>query len=326
MQKSIIIANTYLLILLTVISASCASGQEKANKEYQEYKVYRSKAGYDIMMHLYHEGLSKWGVPYKETDVDTAYGKTHVIICGLSNTKPLVLIHGLASNSGLNWIYKIKDLSRDHRVFAVDVIGDAGKSRPVRFPKNHKDYADWLNEVFSSLGIDNAMIVGNSGGGFISHWFQYYYPHKVEKMVLLSYAYLNQSADLSVLMHLLHFNFKTTREKALKELEWFTGGPLKDDQDTEWLVECLYSINKYTKSDGMISPYKSIPISSVKNITIPVLIIMGEKDVIFDAHKAYRYWKKINNPAIRFEIIPDLGHFGALKNEQVDKLIRDFLR
>lgn len=148
MINSIISATAHLLILATVFSASCASDQEKANEEYREYKVYRSKIGYDIIMRLYNEGLSKWGVPYQETDVDTTYGKTHVVISGLTNTKPLVLIHSFSSNSSWNWMNNMKNLSRDRRVYAVDVIGDAGKSKPVKFPKNHKDYADWLNEVF----------------------------------------------------------------------------------------------------------------------------------------------------------------------------------
>jgi len=326
LRISIIIRSTYLLMLLTVFLASCASDQGKANEEYREYRVYRSKVGYDIMMRLYHEALSKWGVPYQETDVGTTYGKTHVVISGLSNTKPLVLIHGMSSNSSWTWMYNIKDLCRDHLVFAVDVIGDAGKGRPVRMPKNHQDYADWLNEVFLALGIHRALMVGNSGGGFIAHWFQYYYPQKVEKMVLLSYSYLDQNADLSVFAQLFRFNFRTTREDARKQLEWLNGGPIQDEKNKEWLEEFMYSINKYTKTDYIISPYKSVPESAVRKITTPVLIIFGEKDVIFDVKKAYNYWKKINNPAIRFEIIPEQGHLVVTRHDLVDKLILDFLR
>jgi pimeloyl-ACP methyl ester carboxylesterase len=326
LRTSRIIASTYLMVLLTVFLASCASDQEKTKEEYREYGVYRSKIGYDIMMRFYQEALSKWGIPYREIDVDTSYGKTHVVIGGLSNTKPLVLIHGMSSNSSWTWMYNIKDLSRDHRVFAVDVIGDGGKSKPVRLPKNHKDYADWLNEVFSALGIDRALIVGNSGGGFISHWFLYYYPQKVKKMVLLSYSYLDQNADLTVFAQLFLFNFRATREDARKQLEWLNGGPLQDEQNKEWLVEFMYSINKYTKTDYIISPYKSVPESAVKQITTPVLIIMGEKDVIFNVKKAYNYYTKIGNPAIRFEIIPEQGHLLITRHDLICKLILDFFR
>lgn len=168
--------------------------------------------------------------------------------------------------------------------------------------------------------------MGNSGGGFISHWFLFYYPQKVEKMVLLSYSYLDQNSDLSVFAQFFLFNFRATREDARKELEWLNGGPLKDDQNKEWLIEVMYSINKYTKTDYIISPYKSVQESAIRKITTPVLIIMGDRDVIFDVQKAYSYSKKINNPAIRFEIIPEQGHLVVFRNDLVDKLMLDFLR
>lgn len=75
-------------------------------------------AAYEAMFAL-------WKVPYDSIDVKTRFGSTHINACGPKGGQPLVLLHG-AGLSSTAWYANIPGLSADHRVYAVDVIGDAG--------------------------------------------------------------------------------------------------------------------------------------------------------------------------------------------------------
>jgi pimeloyl-ACP methyl ester carboxylesterase len=62
------------------------------------------------------------------------------------------------------WGPNIAALSRQYRVYALDTIGDFGKSildDPKLYPKSAKDYCIWLIDVFDGLGISQASVVSS---------------------------------------------------------------------------------------------------------------------------------------------------------------------
>lgn len=81
--------------------------------------------------------------------------------------EPLVLIHGLGSQ----WqAYEavIDDLTRSYDVIAVDLPGFGGTPLPTGFVPGAAAYGRWLQGWLSSLGIEQAHLVGNSMGGGIA--------------------------------------------------------------------------------------------------------------------------------------------------------------
>jgi len=51
-------------------------------------------------------------------------------------------------------------MSRPHfRVYAIDMIGEAGLSAPSRPPLDSGAYTQWLDEVLDSLSLDRVSIV-----------------------------------------------------------------------------------------------------------------------------------------------------------------------
>jgi pimeloyl-ACP methyl ester carboxylesterase len=59
-------------------------------------------------------------------DVSWAYGATHAQVCGPSNGRPVVLLHGGGAKPAV-WLVNVATLSRTRRVYAVDPIGQAGR-------------------------------------------------------------------------------------------------------------------------------------------------------------------------------------------------------
>jgi len=79
--------------------------------------------------------LAFWPVPYESLDVPTRFGSTHIIISRPKDAPPLVLLHG-ANDSATAWYPNIADLSRNYRTYALDTIGDVGKSVASHLPQS----------------------------------------------------------------------------------------------------------------------------------------------------------------------------------------------
>src|SRR5947208_1980903 len=100
-----------------------------------DYCPYRSEAARDLCFaYVDSQAARDWPIVSEERTVPTTYGPTFVRISGPTGAPPLVLIPGGASSS-LMWAPNIRDLSSEYRTFAVDQIGDFGRSictKPAR--------------------------------------------------------------------------------------------------------------------------------------------------------------------------------------------------
>lgn len=149
--------------------------------------VFKSPQAEAAYMAAYDSALKKWPVPYEEKYVPTAYGDTYMIVSGPVDGKPLVLVHGYGSNA-THWSLNIAALARSYRVYALDIIGSVGRSKPLKACSDGTEYADWLTEVLEALKIKKANMVGYSLGGFLTTLYALKTPECLGKVVLLAPA------------------------------------------------------------------------------------------------------------------------------------------
>ncbi|MEV6237359.1 alpha/beta hydrolase [Lentzea sp. NPDC051838] len=111
--------------------------------------------------------LRKWPVPAEELDVETRFGPTHVRRSGTGQGTPLVLLHGVMGTS-LSWYSFVAELAERHTVYAVDTIGEPGRSVQTRPVQSGQDQADWLADVLAGLGHEKYHLVGISRGAWLA--------------------------------------------------------------------------------------------------------------------------------------------------------------
>lgn len=107
-----------------------------------------------------------------ERDVETSFGTTHVYVyvpadAGAAARTPVVMVHGAGSNSSM-WYPNIGALSAERPVYAIDTLGDPGRSvqrEPIHQPERA---AQWLDEVLAGLGLDRVHLLGSSYGGWLT--------------------------------------------------------------------------------------------------------------------------------------------------------------
>ncbi len=118
------------------------------------YHPFRSATAKAQYLKLYDMRAKKWPVESETRFVDTSYGQTFIRMSGPAGAQPLVLLHGGGGNS-LQWIPNIEALSKSYKVYAVDNIYDLGRSIYTRIIKSPDEFVNWLEELFSALGLDD---------------------------------------------------------------------------------------------------------------------------------------------------------------------------
>ncbi len=100
---------------------------------------------------------------------------------------PLLLFHPAGCGAPI-WYRNVEAFSWHYRTYAVDVMGEVNKSIPDRRISSRRELAEWVEDLFSGLGIKSAYLVGNSFGGFLTLNTVLMSPSRVEKAVLISPA------------------------------------------------------------------------------------------------------------------------------------------
>lgn len=286
--------------------------------------LFKSPEGEAKYHAAYDNVLAHWGVPYECLRVGTWFGATHVIACGPKGAPPLVLLHGIAVSSTF-WYPNIAELSHDFRTFAVDVIGDAGRSVPTNWPKNRSEYAEWLLEVFNELHIGQAHLAGLSYGGFLTVNFALQAPERVKRMVLLAPAASFVRFRLSFLLGMvakLVLPIQSTRAAFSSNLRSIS---VRRDAPEDPVFDQLFLNFRFGRFRVKVWPvvFKD---EELRRLSVPTLLLIGEREVIYDPRAAVERATRLI-PRIEAEIIPNAGHALSFDQpESVDARILRFLK
>ncbi|MEN6343390.1 MAG: alpha/beta hydrolase [Methanospirillum sp.] len=264
--------------------------------------------------------LKLWPVPFEESDITTRFGSTHVVASGPKESPSLLLLHATGTSSTM-WFPNIGALSGACRVYAVDIIGEPGKSRQSRLLGNREDCADWVGDVMQGLGLERTDIAGLSYGGWHALNFSFFFPEKIGKIVALApgASVLPFSWPVLLLLRLLpYLPFKPNPLKS-----FFT----RDFQIDEGFSRQFASgARRFRYADPRRSIFTNVfSDAELSGITVPTLFIVGENEVIYDPVAAI---EKVNRliPDVETHLVPKAGHLvsmeqPALVNQRILKFL-----
>ena len=273
--------------------------------------AFKSEEGKKEVLKYYDMLLTKGSLPHEKLMVNTSYGETFIIGMGKKELPPLVLLHGSGMNSAM-WIKEMDEYSQTHRVYAVDMPGEPGKSDERQLPFESDDFSNWLNEVFDALSIDRASIVGISLGAWLGTKFAIKYSDKVDKLVLLCPAGIGTQKKSFIFKFLF---YSLLGEKGIDKLYYKINGdkPIPDIMlSYQKLIAKHFNFRKVT-----------IPIFSdneLKKLTMPVALFVGGKDVMLHSEKtANRLGSLLNHAEINF--IQEEGHSIINQGNEIRKFL-----
>ena len=282
--------------------------------------IFKNQEIEQRLMQIYEKKMQKWPVPNETRLIKTEYGKVHVIISGPADSSALMLLHA-SGMGGWSWLYNVKGLNDHYRTFAIDMIGDAGKSKLNQldhYPKTGPELADFISCLMDSLGVEKASFIGGSQGGYISTNVAIYAPNRIEKLICsgpMGYT----GTNLSVLRIVLTTMFPVKPLQSSSFAWAFGNDPTVTDEVHDWFYSVL---------EGVI-PKQAQPVpfteEQFKRINVPVLLLLGLRDgLVGDPERTKEVVKSISD--IQVEIL-NAGHLiSAELPEKFNKLVLDFLK
>lgn len=232
----------------------------------------------------------------------TRFGRTHALVSGPREGLPLTLLHGLGTSATV-WYKTIEAFSRDFRVYALDTIGDAGRSvldNPADFPHTAHAYAVWLVDTLDELGIGKTNLVGLSYGGWIGLHFARLEPGRVRKLAAISSVHALAEVSVHSMLRLA--------ASAILPTPWTT------DTLLTWLgvrrphpafVEQLVAARRVHWKVSWLRPLTDDELNEVHT---PTLLLLGAREALVPQPGALldraRQWM----PQVEAELIPAAGH------------------
>ncbi|MDX1993989.1 MAG: alpha/beta hydrolase [bacterium] len=296
--------------------------------------IYTTPDGEAEVMAWYNAALERFPVPMESEYVVTRYGETHLITAGNPDGPPVILLHGLSTNAVV-WKPQFPALM-NFRVHAVDIIGQPGKSAPRKLSLLGGDYARWLLDVFDALKIEQAAVVGLSFGGYLALKLGAYAPARVRRAMLIAPAGLaplraNILWQLAT-AHLIPASYTSTLQTIYRQTLGDPAAYLLPEAAEIGELLRLLSLHRRPERhprDLLNNAIPALPLPAVEamRFTSPTFVLVGEKDVLFDAAHSVRRAEKVLPGLQGAEILPDAGH--GLMYERVEavnaRLVR-FLR
>lgn len=254
-------------------------------------------------------------------------GLVHYEVIGRG--KPVIFLHGWMG-SWRYWMSTMEAISRGFRCYALDFwgFGDSDKSH---HDCTLTDYLALVDKFMDRMGLIDAPVVGHSMGGAIAMRLNLEYPHRVNRLVLVS-APVNgksvtpifKSASNPMLSRLLRSGPASTFYKPLLQ-RWIA---------TNWQVwynEILEDMDKVTPEasrQSMDSLVNTDLTADLHRITVPVLAVHGDDDEVVNPNQLKFFQQgNSNGPRhARAEMFPKSRHFPMLDSpSEFNRLLLDTL-
>jgi len=266
-------------------------------------------------------------------------GKINTRYWALGQGSPLLLIHALGASCDY-WRYNVRALSQGNRVYAFDLPG-SGRSDKGMEDLSLPLAGEFVAAFLDALGVGWASLAGNSLGGAVSLQFAVQYPHRLEKLVLVSSGGLGRELGLRlrlftipILGELIAWSWRT-RPGMRRSLRTIVYDP---QVMTDEFVDQMAELARLPGAKEMLLSVARMGIDlrgqnmklldpllrRVPEIEAPTLIIWGVQDPIIPVTHAHLAHQMIRNSQLH--ILDRCGHVPQIeKPEEFNRLVLEFL-
>lgn len=249
----------------------------------------------------------------------------------------LILLHGLGASLE-TWWCNIDALGQHFRVIAPDIVYFGKSAKPQREP-NHAAFVEFTMALMDTLGIERAVLVGNSMGGAIAAKTAMLHPNRVPGLVLVNSAGFGQEVAWWLRLR----SVVNARPQGTPPA-WLIRIGLKqifDDPDrvSAELLEKLVANDRDPEAQKSYRRVLSIGVNwrglkpemlreirdAAHEIRVPTLIVWGKQDRVVPVQHAKVAHSKI--PNARLHVFDKCGHTPQIEYPaEFNRLIRNFVQ
>lgn len=276
-----------------------------------------SVQGEERFKSAYREMMATLPSPVGEADIDTDFGRVHVIQFGNHPGRPLVLLPG-RSGSTTMWEPNLHAWMERRTVYAIEVLGEAGMSVQKKPIKDSADQAAWLGTTIKALGIAPVHLVGVSFGGWLSFNLGLQRPDLLASLSLIDPAFVFGRPPWILLLASLATLPSAPDWLRGRMLSWISGGAPTKDEPVARVIAA--SMDEYQ----LALPPPSYPgDAELQSLSVPTLALIAAESKIHDGKKAYERARRLV-PDVQAELWPGASH--AISGEFADAVNARVLR
>ena len=244
------------------------------------------------------------------------------------NGKPLILLHAFPLSRKM-WRRQVEDFSAAG--FRVITPDQRGFGENVNFAdiNTMEDMASDIAQLFNSLKIEKAILMGLSMGGYVLFNFYRIFPDKVSALILCD---TNSAADTDEKRESrfdLIENIETNGSEALiNEMLPNLISPNTKQNNPELITE-IEQMFREANPNSAIAALRGMAerrdhTEVLSNIQVPTLLIFGKNDQITNTEIAKKMHDSI--PFSQMAIIREAGHYSNLEQpEQFNSAVLSFI-
>jgi pimeloyl-ACP methyl ester carboxylesterase len=282
-------------------------------RDSRQFARFRDDVARRTFLAAYDRTLAAWPRPPAQLDVETRYGSTHVLATGTQSGTPIVLLHATAVSSP-SWFASIAALSEDRRVYAIDTIGDAGRSTQTSRIRGGDDMSPWLDEVLAELDLEKAHVVGLSYGGWLALNQARRSPDRLASITAFdppgALGRPSSAFVIKILPDSLLAKFAKSDKALHRLIRLLNNGTLPAQPLLELSVAGLRTFRAQ-------QPYpKRMSDDVLRMIDTPTLLLFCERSPVNRAERASERSRRLIAD-VETEVIPDAGHMLAVEKPEL---------
>ena len=236
---------------------------------------------------------------------------------------PIILLHGIGSNAK-SWRRQLAAFSKGFKVIAWDAPGYGQSADPDWQIPDVANYSESLRELFDTLGIASAVVLGHSLGGIIAQGFYKTYPERVKTLILADTSQGDGAIPVDLRERKLADRMGMIQTMTPQELAEERAPKLFSEHAPKELVAEAISIMSEVRESGYGSAAIALARADVRgaldNINVPLLMIWGTEDTITPR------WEQLPKGAT-VEMIPDAGHLSYVEQpDAFNRIVLEFLK
>jgi pimeloyl-ACP methyl ester carboxylesterase len=283
--------------------------------------IYKTEAGETEIRNLYDEALSRLGANHESLSVATSLGDTHILAVGPEDAPPIMLLPGgnFLNPSCLEWFLP---LSKTHRIYAPDIIGQPGRSEQNRPSSKGDGHAKWVEELLDGLGFDRAPFVGISYGAGITLRVAGRTPERISHSVLVSPSGLVRGPIprmlVEVVLPMIAYRLSPNDERLRRAVR-----PLLSEED-DLLARQVGAVYRHVKLDSDLP--RAATKEELSHFDAQTMVFAAEDDIFFPGEAIIQRAREIVPNLVSAELLRGSRHIPSGKGfVRINERIAGFL-
>jgi pimeloyl-ACP methyl ester carboxylesterase len=218
--------------------------------------------------------------------------------------EPVVILHG-GGEGARAWMQSAAELARYYRVYVPDLPG-YGDSQSMGDSFELEELVTFVGDFSGSLGLERFHLVGHSIGGSIALEYALNYPHRLDRLVLVSSFGLGNRIALWIRILSASPFIRSLGRAAQAVFRWVrrvVGQLYRPAAFINPLPPIKMDMGRYIHSlkgqEGFLS-------SRLTRLEVPTLLVWGARDSIISVRNAYAAARLI--PDCQLQVFEGCGH------------------